>query len=118
MSYKVIKRGRERVCGFLLYEAAALSSGVQMSAGRGSWRRDGGVRGGLDLFRGPDGGIWLCFCRGGGSRRSGSGGRELRVKHNLDGWEWSLLFKALERAGLAEVASGMSEGTTGHLRGY
>lgn len=63
-------------------------------------------------------GAFGCVSAGGGSRRSGSGGRELRVKHNLDGWEWSLLFKALERAGLAEVASGMSEGTTGHLRGY
>lgn len=35
MSYKVVKRGRERVCGFLLNEAAAISSGVQVSVAGG-----------------------------------------------------------------------------------
>lgn len=68
VSYKVVKRGRERVCGFLLDEAAALSSWVQMSAGRGRWRWDGVVRGAgagaVDRIY-LDGGVWLCFCRDG-----------------------------------------------------
>lgn len=38
VSYKVIKRGQERVCGFLLNEAAAISSWVPVSVDGGSWR--------------------------------------------------------------------------------
>lgn len=55
-----------------------------------------------------DGGVWLCFCRDAGRR--GSGGREPRFQWNFEGLEWLLQFKAFARAGLAEVASGMSGG--------
>lgn len=45
VSYKVVKRGQERVCGFLLNEAAAISSWVPVSVeggavgGRTRWGR-------------------------------------------------------------------------------
>lgn len=42
MSYKVVKRGPGRVCGFRLEEAATISSWVQMSVDRGSWRWEAG----------------------------------------------------------------------------
>lgn len=52
MSYKVVKRERERVCGFLLNEAEAISSEVQVSvSGPGRRRQARGVGGAVD---GPD----------------------------------------------------------------
>lgn len=54
MSYKVVKRERERVCGFLLNEAEAISSEVQVSVsgpGRRGQDAAGGAVDGLDLYR-------------------------------------------------------------------
>lgn len=54
MSYKVVKRERERVCGFLLNEAEAISSEGQVSVsgpGPSEAGRGGGGGDGLDFYR-------------------------------------------------------------------